>query len=134
VARIGGEEFCALLPETDAGGAASLAERMRAGVAALGIPHGMSRAGANVTASLGAASIIPATGMSRVELLAAADAALYRAKREGRNRVCVAGAGEWALAGAAEAPRGSCGEEAVEPAVRRSGPLVAAKLVSRYLE
>lgn len=85
VARYGGEEFAALLPETDRPGAAAIAERMRAAVERLQIPH-KEAPGGYTTVSVGFA-IAQATDAGTPEaLLAAADAALYRAKREGRNR------------------------------------------------
>jgi diguanylate cyclase (GGDEF)-like protein len=80
-ARIGGEEFAVVLPETATEGASALAERMRAGVAALKLPR-------VVTISVGIASLDPATE-SAAALLEESDAALYEAKRGGRNRVVV---------------------------------------------
>ncbi len=91
VARYGGEEFVAVLPGTDAGGAAFLAERLRAGVEGLQIAHAGSRAGAHVTISLGVATTVPERGASPDALVAAADQALYQAKRDGRNRVRLSG-------------------------------------------
>ena len=89
-ARYGGEELAVLLPGTDQFGAVVLAERLRAAIERLGIPHeGNPRCGGVVTASVGAATIVPAgqnTG-DGTTLLAQADAALYEAKRAGRNRV-----------------------------------------------
>jgi len=88
VARYGGEEFVVILPNTWLAGAADLAERIRAGVQGLAITHA---AGATdrgvVTVSLGIACMVPTPGSASVTLIEAADAALYRAKREGRNRV-----------------------------------------------
>jgi diguanylate cyclase (GGDEF)-like protein len=87
VARYGGEEFVLLLPDTDAAGALSLAESCRVAVSALRIPHAYSSAADHVTLSIGVAATQPPNdGPSR--LLARADEALYRAKSEGRNRVC----------------------------------------------
>jgi diguanylate cyclase (GGDEF)-like protein len=85
--RYGGEEFVVVLPQTDAAGAALVAEKMRAQVAALRIPHANSRASDRVTISVGAAAMIPPEKSEPAVLIAAADQALYRAKREGRNRV-----------------------------------------------
>lgn len=87
IARYGGEEFAIVLPDTDARGAAVLAESLRAGVEALGIEHAKSQVSQHVTISLGVATLIPAPGSSYDELISAADKALYRAKQEGRNRV-----------------------------------------------
>ena len=81
VARYGGEEFAAILPETDAEGAASIAERMRQAV------EGLETDGGRVTVSFGVATIIAKDRSSADALIAAADSALYDAKREGRNRV-----------------------------------------------
>lgn len=84
-ARYGGEEFVAVLPETGLEGALVVAEGMRAAVERLGI----SRDGGSqcVTVSVGASHCVPKeTGLS-AELVSSADAALYAAKSEGRNRV-----------------------------------------------
>jgi diguanylate cyclase (GGDEF)-like protein len=80
VARYGGEEFCVMLPETAATGAMILAERICENVAATEFP------GQKITLSLGVASL-PDNGDTPDAVIAAADEALYQAKREGRNRV-----------------------------------------------
>src|SRR4051794_6877239 len=90
VARYGGEELAAVLPQTDAGGAALLAERMREAVANLHIPRVGGGGTLQVTASFGVASV-PENAYDRNELIAAADAALYAAKAGGKNRVERAG-------------------------------------------
>ncbi len=87
VARYGGEEFVVILPNTWLAGAADLAERIRAGVQGLAITHAAGTEGAVVTVSLGIACMVPTPGSGSGTLIEAADAALYRAKREGRNRV-----------------------------------------------
>ncbi|MBN1827687.1 MAG: diguanylate cyclase [Deltaproteobacteria bacterium] len=84
--RYGGEEFSVILPDTPREGALIVAEELRSGVEALGIPHASSAAGPVVTISLGIATLIPRTDKSPAELIGAADNALYRAKAEGRNR------------------------------------------------
>ncbi|GIW47582.1 MAG: diguanylate cyclase response regulator [Deltaproteobacteria bacterium] len=89
VARYGGEEFVVLLPETDENGAFIVAERIRSKVEGLDIPHSASRVSDHVTVSLGVATMVPQNGLSTDDLVDAADKALYRAKREGRNRICV---------------------------------------------
>jgi diguanylate cyclase (GGDEF)-like protein len=85
VARYGGEEFAALLPLTDTPGALALAERMRAAVEGLNIPHTGGVDG-RVTISIGCATAESTDGITADMLVAAADAALYDAKRSGRNR------------------------------------------------
>lgn len=85
--RYGGEEFVALLPGTDAAGAARVAEKVRAAIEALGIPHGGSSVASAVTASVGYASLRPEPGSPPGRLVDLADEALYRAKNGGRNRV-----------------------------------------------
>jgi diguanylate cyclase (GGDEF)-like protein len=82
--RIGGEEFAILLPETDGAGASRVAERMRRSLNEVAIPLS-DGASIHVASSFGVAALTP--GQSGDELLRAADAALYRAKDEGKNRV-----------------------------------------------
>jgi diguanylate cyclase (GGDEF)-like protein len=86
-ARYGGEELAVVLPQTDIEGAVRLAERMRRAVEALEIPllDDPSRH-VRVTASFGVASVLSG-GADKAVLIGAADAALYRAKRAGKNRV-----------------------------------------------
>ncbi|HMM33533.1 MAG TPA: diguanylate cyclase, partial [Thermoanaerobaculia bacterium] len=85
-ARFGGEEFALLLPATSGADAAAVAERTRAALEALALPHPEGAAPV-VTASFGVATFVPESDGDPERLLATADAALYRAKREGRNRV-----------------------------------------------
>jgi len=87
-ARYGGEEFVCLLPETDAEGARLVAERLRESVTSRAIPHEASTTDPSVTISAGYAAAVPWNGMEPYSLLAAADEALYTAKKAGRNRVC----------------------------------------------
>lgn len=91
LARYGGEEFVALLDEADAEAARSVAERMRQTVLSLAMPHPSSSVGSSVTISAGAASCIPVADQDFKQLMTAADAALYRAKQGGRNRVAIDG-------------------------------------------
>jgi diguanylate cyclase (GGDEF)-like protein len=84
VGRFGGEEFCLFLSDTAPADAAEIAERLRAGVQALSLPD----TGARVTLSLGVASADPAHGEQHlVQVIQAADEALYLAKARGRNTV-----------------------------------------------
>lgn len=91
VCRYGGEEFAVLLANTEASGARIVAERCRAAVEGLRIPHEDSDAGAFVTISVGLCSLVPARDATPEDLLSAADAALYAAKSAGRNRVSADG-------------------------------------------
>jgi two-component system chemotaxis family response regulator WspR len=86
VGRYGGEEFVVLLPDTPSAGAREVAERMQASVAALALPHPAPAAKGTVTISQGIASMRPGTADDSNMLVSRADAALYRAKRAGRNR------------------------------------------------
>jgi diguanylate cyclase (GGDEF)-like protein len=93
VARYGGDEFALILKETDPDGARVVSERIRQAVESLQIPHVASPAGI-VTVSCGVAAQQPGSVGDSLNLVAAADRALYAAKRRGRNQTCVAGADE----------------------------------------
>jgi diguanylate cyclase (GGDEF)-like protein len=86
VARYGGEEFVCLLPDTPLEGALKLAEEIRQAVLALHIDHAESSVEPFVSVSLGASS--KCAGGDAAALLRGADEQLYRAKGDGRNRVC----------------------------------------------
>ncbi|MFT3848846.1 MAG: diguanylate cyclase [Propionivibrio sp.] len=86
-ARIGGEEFVVLLPETRLTDAAQHAERLRAAIAALRIPFAQSMI--SVTVSIGVAAL-DSGELSPEPMLMRADSALYGAKQDGRNRLQVA--------------------------------------------
>jgi diguanylate cyclase (GGDEF)-like protein len=86
-ARYGGEEFALVLPETSLAGAAQVGEAVRQAVLQLQIPHEHSSIAAHVTLSVGVASLLPGTDAQPERLIAAADQALYQAKKLGRNRV-----------------------------------------------
>jgi diguanylate cyclase (GGDEF)-like protein len=79
-ARYGGEEFLALLPDTGIDAAVEVADRIRARLAL------ESFTGGPITLSIGVAEF-PTNGGSLESLIASADAALYHAKREGRDRI-----------------------------------------------
>jgi diguanylate cyclase (GGDEF)-like protein len=87
-ARYGGEEFAVILHDTDSNAATALAESVRRAVADLGITHAGNGPGI-ATISIGTASVIPARANENSPscLIGAADAALYLAKRAGRNQV-----------------------------------------------
>jgi len=85
VARYGGEEFAVLIARADRASALEVAEKLRAAVDAAAIPHGASEAG-RVTISVGVA-VFPDDGRDLGALIDGADAALYAAKRAGRNAV-----------------------------------------------
>jgi diguanylate cyclase (GGDEF)-like protein len=85
-ARYGGEEFCLLLPNTAAARALEIGETVRAAVQALAMPHATS-SHQTVTVSVGVACTTPNDTQRPGDLIEAADAALYAAKRRGRNTV-----------------------------------------------
>lgn len=92
VARYGGEELGVLIPGFAPDAALAWAESVRERVADLAIPHPRSAAGPVVTVSIGVAAARAADGGSALDLVSAADRALYRARSEGRN--CVRAAPE----------------------------------------
>ncbi len=92
--RYGGEELAVVLPGTDLEGAYDMAERVRSGIEELALPV-LGRNGGEVlrvTASFGAAAL-PESGNEAGQLMAAADSALYEAKRGGKNKTVRAGVG-----------------------------------------
>ena len=89
-ARYGGEELAVALPQTDLEGAYLLAERVRSSIEGLEIPRLDGGGVLRITASFGVAAM-PETAGDKDALIAAADAALYRAKRGGKNRTERAG-------------------------------------------
>jgi diguanylate cyclase (GGDEF)-like protein len=86
-ARYGGEEFAVVMPMTGLDGALMVAERIRQAVNDLDLPPSPASGTERVTVSVGVAAMIPTAGKSPIDLIEAADSALYRAKRGGRNRV-----------------------------------------------
>ena len=113
-ARYGGEEFAMLLPSTDEAGALATAARIREAVQAAALPHAGSEFGM-VSLSLGVA-VLPAgaAGDGPAALVEAADAALYQAKRAGRNTVQLA-------AGPSVAAPHEAGTQRPDDPVRRPG-------------
>jgi len=111
VARFGGEEFAVVLPQTGARGAKTIAERLREAVENGRIPHAKHQPGGRFTVSVGVATLTDSLASAEA-LLQAADAALYRAKAGGKNRVASARGG----AGRTAAPRRR------KHAGRRAGP------------
>ncbi|MBP7328541.1 MAG: diguanylate cyclase [Alicycliphilus sp.] len=87
-ARYGGEEFVLLLPETDAPQAQQLADELLQRMAARKLPHPAASAAPCVTLSLGGITTIPASSVVAPDFFERADAALYQAKAQGRNRWC----------------------------------------------
>ncbi|MDY0022861.1 GGDEF domain-containing protein [Arenimonas caeni] len=90
LSRLGGEEFGVLLPGLDAVAAAAAAERMRASLETQ--PLQLREGPLAITVSIGVATYLPSQGGSLGDLFRAADRAMYQAKADGRNRVCVDGA------------------------------------------
>lgn len=87
-ARIGGEEFVVLLPGSDLGRAHKAAQRLQKKLFECGVPHTNSSVSPYVTLSIGVAQFDTNTMSNFDQLLLNADQALYRAKNQGRNRVC----------------------------------------------
>ncbi|WP_228893722.1 diguanylate cyclase domain-containing protein [Pseudoduganella aquatica] len=87
VARYGGEEFVVVLPNSTAVQVAEFGELLRDAVKQLALPHMAQQTGPVVSVSVGGAAMAPQAGDTLERLLAAADAALYRAKQAGRDRV-----------------------------------------------
>lgn len=89
VARYGGEEFAAVLPHTDTAGAQTIAATIAANAASLDIDHEASTVSRRVTVSIGVATLVPDRDQEPQALIEASDAALYQAKRDGRNSIRV---------------------------------------------
>ena len=87
IARYGGEEFVAILPATPLAGGLSIAQGLCDTIKALALPHATTVHEKIVTISVGVASTIPDYASAPSMLIEAADEMLYRAKRDGRDRV-----------------------------------------------
>ena len=90
VCRYGGEEFAILMPETNIEGARQIAEQIRKAIIAEAIIHQTSSVADVITVSQGVASFIPSDNLSPMQLIQAADKALYEGKHKARNIVCTA--------------------------------------------
>jgi diguanylate cyclase (GGDEF)-like protein len=86
-ARLGGEEFGVLLPDTDLDAALKVAEEIRSRVENTRIPTADGKTETRITISIGAASLMPSRDMLIADFIAAADRSLYTAKEAGRNRI-----------------------------------------------
>jgi diguanylate cyclase (GGDEF)-like protein/PAS domain S-box-containing protein len=86
-ARLGGEEFMLVLPETDTAAALQVAERCRKLLTREGIQHASSSVSASVTVSMGIATVVPGAHENLSEFVELADRRLYQAKANGRDRV-----------------------------------------------
>ncbi|WP_018144239.1 sensor domain-containing diguanylate cyclase [Thioalkalivibrio sp. AKL6] len=92
LARLGGEEFVLILPDTDIDAAHALAERCLQRIREEAIPHASSRVAPTLTASAGVGCLTPNETRDATQVVEAADRALYQAKRGGRDRVAIAAA------------------------------------------
>jgi diguanylate cyclase (GGDEF)-like protein len=88
VARFGGEEFVVALPNTESEGALQVANEICTSLRSRGLPHTGSPFGI-ITLSIGCATLVPLAGMHARDLIALADHALYTAKHNGRNQICM---------------------------------------------
>ncbi|HEX5753647.1 MAG TPA: diguanylate cyclase [Archangium sp.] len=136
VARHGGEEFAMILPETDLEHGLIAAERFRAAVDGATV-HGARGGSRALTISAGV-GCYPAHATSMSELIELTDAALYNAKRQGRNRVCPVTVGAEPAHVPAPAPAASATNTVLERLRRLvaedvEGPLTATRTAARML-
>tara|TARA_R110001599_G_scaffold351822_1_gene584805 strand:+ start:141888 stop:143087 length:1200 start_codon:yes stop_codon:yes gene_type:complete len=89
VGRYGGEEFILVLPGATVQSAVRTAERLKDLVNSEGIAHEKSQIGGIITVSQGVVSMMPGTELTAADIIKRADNALYKAKHEGRNRICI---------------------------------------------
>jgi diguanylate cyclase (GGDEF)-like protein len=88
VARFGGEEFVVIMPNTSSEGAMQVAGEICEAVRSRRLPHNGSPLGI-VTISIGCATLVPAFGKHAPDLIAMSDQALYAAKHNGRDQMCL---------------------------------------------
>jgi diguanylate cyclase (GGDEF)-like protein len=89
VGRYGGEEFILILPGASVTDAVRTAERFKELVAVEEIPHEKSPLGGNITVSQGVVSVTPGAELTPADIIKRADNALYQAKHDGRNMICI---------------------------------------------
>ena len=89
VGRYGGEEFILVLPGASVEAAVRTAERLQELVAVEAISHEKSPLGGNITVSQGVVSVTPDAEHTSADIIKRADTALYRAKHDGRNTICI---------------------------------------------
>jgi diguanylate cyclase (GGDEF)-like protein len=89
MARYGGEVFVALLPGVDVSGALKVAQACQQAITGAKIPHSTSPVAPYVTVSIGVAAMLPIYDKSCTLIIEQVEIALYQAKKEGRNRICV---------------------------------------------
>lgn len=89
VGRYGGEEFILVLPGASVQSAVRTAERLKDLVNSEGIAHEKSLICGFITVSQGVVSVMPDADLMPADIIKRADNALYKAKHEGRNRICI---------------------------------------------
>jgi diguanylate cyclase (GGDEF)-like protein len=89
VGRYGGEEFILVLPGASVEAAVRTAERLQELVAVEAISHEKSPLGGNITVSQGVVSVTPDAEHTSADIIKRADTALYQAKHDGRNTICI---------------------------------------------
>ena len=102
-ARYGGEEFLVALPNTTVDGAVQVAREIQEAVQELKLPHTNSPVSPFVTLSMGLAATVPDSAQTHGQLIAAADQALYEAKKTGRNRMAWMAEDRWEAVSADQA-------------------------------
>jgi diguanylate cyclase (GGDEF)-like protein len=89
VARYGGEEFTVILPATNIPGAVEVAQNINNNIANLKILHLMSKINSYVTVSIGVVSMTPTNNFNCIDFVSKADMAMYKSKKNGRNRITI---------------------------------------------